>query len=120
MLRCVGNVTLPTPVFVAGGALCLLGGYLAGAVLGQSGAERPTATVVSYDARSSELCLEGESVQDEKGVDEDGRLCGTWSRSAHLPRPREGDTFRFIAIDRQLDARNDQSGVVILGTVVEK
>lgn len=119
MLCCVGNVTLPTPVFVAGGALCLLGGYLAGAVLGE-GEERPTATVASYDARTAELCLEGESVQDEKGVDEEGRLCGTWSRSGNLPRPEQGDTFRFIAIDRQLDARNDQSGVVILGTVVQK
>ena len=26
----MGNVTLPTPVFLAGGALCLLAGYLVG------------------------------------------------------------------------------------------
>lgn len=118
MLSCVGNVTLPTPVFVASGALCLLGGYLAGSVLGSGGDDRPVATVVSYDAASSRLCLEGESVQDEKGVDDEGVLCGTWSRSAGLTRPEEGDQFRYIALDRQLDRGNTESGVVIFGTVV--
>ena len=30
----MGNVTLPTPVFLAGGALCLLAGVMVGSVLG--------------------------------------------------------------------------------------
>ena len=45
----VGNVTLPTPVFVAGGALCLLGGYLVGVVAGPDTPDRTTGSVVSFD-----------------------------------------------------------------------
>lgn len=120
MLGHVGNVTLPTPVFVAGGALCLLAGYLAGDVLGSQRETTQTATVVSYQPRTSQLCLEGESVEDEPGVDEEGHLCGTWSHSRGWVRPREGDTFRFIAVDREIAKGSNRTGVVIFGTVVEK
>ena len=43
----MGNVTLPTPVFVAGGALCLLAGYLVGTVAGPEKPECAIATVAS-------------------------------------------------------------------------
>ena len=45
----MGNVNLPTPVAVAGGAICVLGGYLLGALTGPDTATRTTAVVDSYD-----------------------------------------------------------------------
>ena len=119
MLGCVGNVTLPTPLFVAGGALCILAGYLAGAVAGSGGADRPTATVASYDADTSRLCLSGEGVQDSAHLDADSQLCGTWSHSRGWVVPQPGDRFRYVALDRQLAKGSDRSGVVIFGTVVK-
>ena len=38
----MGNVTLPTPIFVAGGALCLLAGYFVGSIAGPDTPERTT------------------------------------------------------------------------------
>lgn len=116
----MGNVTLPTPVFVAGGALCVLAGYLAGSVLGTTATDRPTATVASYDAASNQLCLTGDELSGLDDVGDGGRLCGTWSHSAGWVRPREGDLFRFVSLDRKLAKGSDESGVVIFGTVVEK
>lgn len=114
----VGNVTLPTPVFVAGGALCLVAGYLIGTVAGPDTPSRATATVVSFDAKTSELCLEGDSVKDEKAADENGVLCGTWSHSADATRPRRGDTFRFVAMDTSgVKGSEPRSSTVIYGTV---
>ena len=55
----MGNVTLPTPVALAGGALCILGGYLLGVVAGPDTPGRTTATVESYDERDGRLCLTG-------------------------------------------------------------
>ena len=48
-VRPMGNVNLPTPVALAGGAICLLGGYLVGVLAGPDTASRTTATVASYD-----------------------------------------------------------------------
>ena len=56
----MGNVTLPTPVFLAGGALCLLAGYLVGSVVGPDTPDRTTAEVVSYTTSTSRLCLKGD------------------------------------------------------------
>lgn len=115
----MGNVTLPTPVFVAGGALCLLAGYVAGSLVESGGREGQTATVVSYTPATSELCLSGEAAADHERADEDGRLCGTWTHSRGVHQPTEGDTFRFVAVDHQLTEKADESDVVIFGTVVE-
>lgn len=114
----MGNVTLPTPVFLAGGAFCLLAGYLAGAVVGNDPGSGDTATVVSFESRSSKLCLEGKSVEDEPGV-QDGKLCGTWSHSSGAVTPRKGDTFRFITMDTTgVKGAKPRDNTIIYGTVV--
>lgn len=114
----MGNVTLPTPVFLAGGAFCLVAGYLAGAVTGPD-RHGDTATVVSFDADTAKLCLEGDSVSDESG-EEDGRLCGTWSHSLGSVEPKKGDTFRFVTLDTSgVKGAKPRDTVVIFGTVVE-
>ena len=59
----MGNVNLPTPVALAGGAICLLGGYLVGVLAGPDTASRATATVASYDSGTGRLCLGGDGVQ---------------------------------------------------------
>ena len=116
----VGNVTLPTPVFLAGGAFCLVAGYLAGAVLGPDTQRGDTARVVNYDASTSKLCLDGESVQDQPGVTDDGMLCGTWSHSPGAITPRTGDTFRFVTMDTSgVKGAKPRDATVIYGTVVE-
>ena len=40
---------MPTPVALAAGGLCLLGGYLVGVVAGPDTTARTTAEVTSYD-----------------------------------------------------------------------
>jgi hypothetical protein len=118
MLLPVGNVTLPTPVFLAGGAFCLLAGYLAGAVVGPNSHHGTTATVVSFDSGSGKLCLEGDSVKDEPGV-KDGVLCGTWSHSTGSTTPHKGDTFRFVTLDATgVKGSKPRATTVIYGTVV--
>jgi hypothetical protein len=114
----VGNVTLPTPVFLAGGAFCLLAGYLAGAVVSGDSGSGDTATVVSFESRSSKLCLEGKSVEDEPGV-KDGVLCGTWSHSSGARQPAKGDEFRFVTQDTSgVRGAKPRDNTIIYGTVV--
>jgi hypothetical protein len=96
----MGNVTLPTPVALAGGALCVLGGYLVGAATGPDTTTRSTAQVVSYDADTEELCLGGDAVGDLAAA-EDGVLCGLWRRTAAADRPAEGDDFRFVTMSTE-------------------
>ena len=116
----VGNVTLPTPVFLAGGAFCLLAGYLVGAVVGPETQHGTTAQVVSFDSGTSRLCLEGDSVKDEAGADEDGVLCGTRSHGTGSLTPHEGDTFRFVVMDTSgVKGSKPRDTTVIYGTVVE-
>lgn len=115
----MGNVTLPTPVFLAGGAFCLLAGYLVGTVAGPDAPSSTTATVFSYERSTSKLCLEGESVEDEDGVDEDGVLCGTWDHSSGAIRPKKGDTFRFVTRDTSgVKGSEPRDEIVIYGTVL--
>lgn len=116
----VGNVNLPTPVFVASGALCLLGGYLIGVVAGPDTPARTTAEVESFTASTSELCLRGENVTDAEGADGD-LLCGTWRRTAGSRTPDVGDPFRFVSIDVDNSGGGDPvgPGVVIYGSVVD-
>lgn len=115
----MGNVTLPTPVFLSGGALCLLAGYLAGSVLGPDTPVRTTGTVVSFDAKTSQLCLEGETLAEQEGTDPDGRLCGILRSSPDDDPPSEGDEFRFVSVrtSGEVDGRSEQQ-VVIYGDVV--
>ena len=116
----MGNVTLPTPVFLAGGAFCLVAGYLAGVVVGPDGHRTNTATVVSFDAGSADLCLKGDSVKHEHGVSDAGVLCGTWSHSTGSIMPRKGDTFRFVTMDTSgVKGSRPRAATVIYGTVVE-
>jgi hypothetical protein len=111
-------VTLPTPVFLAGGAFCLLAGYLVGAVAGPDSPERTTATVVSFEAKASRLCLEGKSVEDHESA-EDGVLCGTWSHSAGASKPKKGDRFRFVVSDTSgVKGSEPRDQILIYGTVV--
>lgn len=116
----MANVTLPTPVFIAGGALCLVAGYLIGTVAGPDTPQRTTATVVSFDDRTSVLCLKGESVEDEEGVNDDGELCGIWNHSASAQLPDKGDRFRFVAQDTSgVSGAEPESKVLIYGTVIK-
>jgi hypothetical protein len=112
----MGNVNMPTPVAVAGGALCLLAGYLVGAVAGPDTNTRTTAQVESYDPRTQELCLSGEGVADQQGVD-NGVLCGLWRRPTGDAVPHEGDDFRFVSLNT---SRGDDSVTYIYGSVVEE
>jgi len=111
----MGNVNMPTPVALAGGALCLLAGYLVGAVAGSDSDSRTTAQVKSYDTRSAELCLTGKGVEDKPGA-KDGELCGVWRRSPGDVTPREGDDFRFVSI---VNESGKNSATNIYGAVVE-
>jgi hypothetical protein len=114
-------VTLPTPVFLAGGALCLLAGYLAGAVAGPDSHRSTTAKVVSFDSATAKLCLEGDSVKDDPATSDKGVLCGTWSHSSGSTTPRKGDTFRFVTMDTSgVKGAKPMATVVIYGTVVEE
>ena len=114
----MGNVTLPTPVFLAGGALCLVAGYLVGSVVGPGTPERTTATVVSFEAPRATLCLEGSAIEGQEGVDSQGKLCGTWRRTPGSQTPEKGDSFRFVSVRTtgQVDGKTEQQ-VVIYGDV---
>ena len=119
----MGNVTMPTPVALAGGALCVLGGYLLGVVAGPDTPSRTTAVVESYDQGDGRLCLTGEEIKDQPGVAETGQLCGTWRRSAGdqtLPEP--GDEFSFVSVlvDQPPSDTEDgqRTSTVIYGDVV--
>ncbi len=116
----MGNVTLPTPVFLAGGALCLLAGYLTGSVVGPDTPERTTAEVVSFNRDDSRLCLVGEAIKDQEGVDDTGRLCGTLRRTPNSTLPRKGDGFRFVSVrtSGEVNGKTEQQ-VVIYGDVVD-
>lgn len=114
-------MTLPTPVFVAGGALCLVAGYLIGTVVGPEKPERSVATVASFDASTSMICLEGDSVREEKGVNDDGQLCGLWRPAQGLMKnPANGDRFRFVSMDTSGSGDADpRARVIIYGNVIK-
>jgi hypothetical protein len=118
----MGNVNLPTPVALAGGAICVLGGYLLGVVAGPDTASRTTAVVASYDAASSRLCLEGDGIKGQEGVVTDGQLCGTWRRTqGDVSTPRKGDEFRFVSLSVGEDAsapEGQRPTTVIYGDLV--
>jgi hypothetical protein len=116
----VANVTLPTPVFLAGGAVCLLAGYLIGAVAGPDTPHRTTATVVSFDSTGSQLCLKGSAVKHETGTSKDGVLCGTWNHAANAVMPHKGDEFRFVSTStKQVHDSKTSELTVLYGTVVQ-
>jgi hypothetical protein len=94
----MGNVNLPTPVALAGGTICVLGGYLLGVLAGPDPAVRTTAQVASYDAGKDLLCLQGDGIKGQEGVVDKGRLCGTWRRTPGATGPQPGDAFRFVTM----------------------
>jgi hypothetical protein len=95
----MGNVNLPTPVALAGGAICVLGGYLLGVVAGPDTNSQTTATVTSYDAGTGRLCLHGDGVDGQEGSVRQGVLCGVWQRAAgESGTPRKGEEFRFVSM----------------------
>lgn len=116
----MGNVTLPTPVFLAGGALCLVAGYLVGSVVGPDTPDRTTGQVVSFDSSRSRLCLEGDAINDQEGVDADGELCGTLRRTPNSRVPSKGDDFRFVSVRTSgvVNGKTQQQ-IVIYGDVVD-
>jgi hypothetical protein len=113
----VGNLTLPAPVVVAGVVLCLLAGGVVGAVIAPDAPDRTTAKVVSYDARTSVLCLEGDSVKHEPGADSDGHLCALWRHAGPFQRPTAGDDFRFVTIRISGSGNDERRQTVIYGDV---
>lgn len=95
----MGNVNLPTPVVLAGGALCALGGYVLGVVATPDAHGQSTATVASYDVTSHRLCLHGAGVDGAQGPVRNGVLCGVWQRAAgETGSPRKGEQFRFVSM----------------------
>lgn len=113
----MGNVTLPTPVFVAGGAFALLAGYVAGSLVSGGNSDQQVAKVVSFHPQDGRLCLGGDAVKDAEAA-KDGVLCGTWSHSPGVRVPRKGDSFRFVTLDRPVKEKSESTHVVIFGTVV--
>ena len=102
----MANVNLPTPVAVAGGCLCLLAGYVIGAVAGPRASDPTVASVDSYDPDSRQLCLTGDAVSDDPAA-KDGRLCGEWRSTPGSARPVKGDRFRYVSLDRSEDGSGD-------------
>lgn len=111
----MANINLPVPVAVAGGCLCLLGGYLIGAVAGPQASDPTVATVESYDSGTRELCLSGDSVADDPAA-KDGVLCGEWRRTSGSSRPVKGDTFRYVSLDRT-DGSDGDTTIYLYGDV---
>ena len=119
----MANANLPVPVLVAGGTLCLLAGFLLGTVAGPSSPDRATGTVTSYDRGTGRLCLEGDAVAEQEGVDDQGELCGQWRRSPGARTPSPGDSFRFVTVltaTAPAGTETDQDQrVLIYGDVIE-
>ncbi|CUR57228.1 exported hypothetical protein [metagenome] len=116
----MANVNLPMPVVVAGGALALLGGYLIGVVAGPDTPDRATGVVESYDSTNAVLCLGGDAVSDQDGVNDEGVLCGTWQRPQNADTPVEGDRFRFVTMKTATSPDAESGGTVLIyGDVVD-
>lgn len=118
MLCAVGNLTLPTPVVLAGAGMCLLAGALVGYVLAPASADAAVATVASFDPAASRLCLTGDAVSHEPGRDQ-AELCGTWRRSGVVSVPAAGDRFRFVVVrTRGRSDSQERRRVLLYGDVV--
>ena len=112
----MADVTIPTPVALAGAGLCLLGGYLVGVVAGPTAQSQTSATVESYDAGSDRLCLTGDAVVDDADA-QDGVLCGTWRHDDGAHVPQEGDDFRYVTMT-STRASDGEKATFIFGDVV--
>ena len=117
----MGNVSLPTPVALAAGTICVLGGYLLGVVAGPATPERTTAVVESYGDDTGRLCLSGDTITDQEGVSEEGSLCGRWRRAqGSTSTPAPGDSFRFVSMVVETSRESDEptQTTIIYGDVV--
>ena len=113
----MGNINMPAPVAFAGGALCLLSGYLIGVVAGPDTQGQTTAEVVSFERRTQKLCLTGADVADRPEAEE-GVLCGTWRHGTDFRLPEPGQTFRFVVMTSRGESDEDRA-THIYGDVVE-
>ncbi|MGI8646462.1 MAG: hypothetical protein ACR2JD_09110 [Nocardioides sp.] len=117
------NVTLPVPLFLASGGLCLLAGYLIGVVAGPDAPERTIGVVSSYDRGTGRLCLTGDEVADAEGADDEGVLCGRLRRSLSSAVPSAGDSFRFVWVRGEEPPEGSSgdpvAGALIYGDVVD-
>lgn len=104
-------------MLLAGGAGCLLVGYFVGYLAAPDAPDRTTASVVSFDTSTARLCLGGDAVKDQTGVDKEGHLCGLWRRSQSSPAPQKGDKFRFVSV-RTASSTGKGSQILIYGSVV--
>lgn len=113
-------MTLPTPVFAAGAAACVLAGFLAGAVVAPGSADDTIAQVASYTPKGAQLCLTGEAVESFDELSDEGWLCGRWQRTPGSARPEAGDNFRFVAVQTEGESGGEtRHATVIYGDVVE-
>jgi len=112
----MGNVNLPTPVALAGAGLCLLAGYIVGAVVHPSGQDRTTAEVKTFNPDNDALCLTGEAVAPLANTD-DNLLCGTWRRDAGSTDPQPGDEFAFVTMTSTRGSDGEKA-TFIFGEVV--
>ena len=67
-----------------------MAGYLVGTVTGPDTPQRTTAEVVSFDSGTEKLCLKGDAIKDQEGVDSDGPALRHPAPRAQLPGPRQG------------------------------
>ncbi len=112
----MATLHVPVPVAVAGAALCVLGGFLVGAVTSNGTTRESTAQVASYDRDTRQLCLEGDAVKDLAAA-QDGVLCGTWQRTQGAREPRKGQDFRFVTMTSRGDTATE-TATFIYGDVL--
>jgi hypothetical protein len=110
----MGNLTVPTPIAVVGGGLCVLAGYLVGLATGSEPSTPLTAEVASFERSNDRLCLSGAAVEDH-AESVDGELCGTWRRTAHVAAPRVGDSFRFVTMSGESRESGEETLLFIYG-----
>ena len=98
----------------------MLAGVFLGSVVSNDAPVRTTAKVLSFDSSKAQLCLEGDDIEDQEGVDSEGRLCGTLRRTPNSQVPSQGDDFRFVSVrtSGEVNGKTVQQ-VVIYGDVVD-
>jgi hypothetical protein len=105
---------------VAGGVFLLLAGALTGFVLAPDSPNHTTASVASFNAKTSQLCLSGDGVKNEKDLNAEGQLCGVWRRSGVERKPKVGEQFRYVVVRTSGTADGkSQHQIAIYGDVVE-
>lgn len=123
---------MPRAVIGLGAVICVAGGYLLGVVVSADDRETTTAEVVSFDSRTSELCLRGEELSESaeeasdleaeiEGEGSEAELCGYWMQPQSATVPASGDRFEFSLhnTDDPPDGVRTMANVLIYGAVVD-